>query len=106
MIIKDLIKQFNNLYESPQDNKSKIKAIFLYTTELYICGFTFQYKDINQMMKKLVKVGTKKKNNFNTEKQMRLFAYYYNCDSYSSFLINYAMIVTSNLPKWAVKWKK
>ena len=106
MIIKDLVKQFNNLYEIQEDNKVKLKALFLFTTELYVSGLAFPYKEINEMLKKFVKAGTKKKTNFNTEKEMRLFAYYYNCDSYASFIINFGAIFTSSLPRWVNKWRK
>lgn len=68
MLLKDLLKQFVNLYDSPEDNKSKLKSILLFTTELFVCGFPFPYKEISEMLKKLVKAGTKKRSNFNTEK--------------------------------------
>jgi hypothetical protein len=68
MIIKDLVKQFNNMYELPDDNKSKLKSLFLFTVELFVCGFSFPFKEINDMLRKLVKAGMKKKKNFNTEK--------------------------------------
>jgi hypothetical protein len=44
MLIKDLGKQFNTLYESPEDNKSRLKSILLFTTELFVCGFPIAYK--------------------------------------------------------------
>ncbi len=56
------------------------------------------------MLKKLVKAGTKKKSNFNTEKELRLFAYYYNCDIYAVFLKHFGTIFTSATPAWVAKW--
>lgn len=58
------------------------------------------------MLKKFVKAGTKKKNNFTTEKELRLFAYFYNCDSYGAFLINFGSIFTQATPKWMAHWKE
>ena len=52
------------------------------------------------MLKKLVKAGTKKRSNFTGEKELRLFAYYYNCDIYASFLMNFGTIFTTNMPRW------
>lgn len=52
--------------------------MLLFTTELFVIGFPFPYKEITEMLKKLVKVGTKKRTTFITEKELRLFAYYYN----------------------------
>ena len=52
------------------------------------------------MLKKLVKAGTKKKSNFHTEKELRLFAYYYNSDIYATFLSHYGTIFTTALPLW------
>jgi hypothetical protein len=66
MLLKDLLKQFTLAYEAPEDNKHRLKAILLFTTELFVCGFPFPYRDINEMLKKLVKAGTKKRNNFTT----------------------------------------
>lgn len=58
------------------------------------------------MLKKLVKAGTKKKSIFTTEKELRLFAYFYNCDSYASFLIHFGSIFTQAIPKWMLRWKR
>lgn len=104
MLLKDLHKQFANAYESPEDNKAKLKSLLLFITELFVCGFTFPYKDITELIKKMVKVGTKKKSSFNTEKEMRLFAYFYNCDAYSAFLVNFSTIFTQATPKWVQLW--
>jgi hypothetical protein len=68
MIVQDLLKCFNNAHESSEDNKSKLKALVLFTTELFVCGFAFSYKEIKDMLIKLVKSGNKKKTNFTTEK--------------------------------------
>lgn len=56
------------------------------------------------MLKKLVKVGTKKRTSFTTERELRLFAYFYNCDTYSSFLVQFGTIFTTAKPKWMGKW--
>ena len=56
------------------------------------------------MLKKLVKAGTKKKTSFQTEKELRLFAYYYNCDIYQFFLANYGTIFTTATPLWMKKY--
>ena len=56
------------------------------------------------MLKKLVKAGTKKKNNFTTEEEIRLFAYYYNCDIYAGFLKMFPTIFTVSVPQWIAKW--
>jgi hypothetical protein len=71
-----------------------------------VCGFPFPYKDISEMLKKLVKAGTKKRSNFNTEKELRLFAYFYNCDIYSAFLVSFGTIFTQATPKWVQKWRE
>ena len=55
------------------------------------------------MLKKLVKAGTKKRSNFQTEKELRLFAYFYNCDIYAAFLKAFGTIFTSTTPNWMVK---
>lgn len=68
MILKDINKQFTSALESTDDNKQKLKALLLFTAELFVCGFTFPYKEISEMLKKLVKAGTKKKSIFTTEK--------------------------------------
>jgi hypothetical protein len=68
MILKDINKQFAAALDSSDDNKQKLKAILLFTTELFVCGFTFPYKEISEMLKKLVKAGTKKKSMFTNEK--------------------------------------
>lgn len=44
MLQKDLLKQFVSLYESPEDNKGRLKSILLFITELFVCGFPFPYK--------------------------------------------------------------
>jgi hypothetical protein len=106
MLLKDLHKQFANAYESPDDNKPKLKSLLLFITELFVCGFSFPYKDVNELLKKMVKAGTKKKNNFTTEKELRLYAYYYNCDSYSAFLLNFSTIFTHVTPKWLLAWRE
>ena len=106
MIMKDISKQFSAALESSEDNKYKLKSLLLFLTELFVCGFTFPYKEVSDMLKKLVKAGTKKKSNFTTEKELRLFAYYYNCDSYASFLIHFGSIFTHVTPKWVARWKK
>ena len=105
MLLKDINKQFSVAFESSEDNKVKLKTLLLFATELFVCGFTFPYKEISEMLKKLVKAGTKKRCNFTTEKELRLFAYYYNCDSYSSFLIHFGSIFTQAAPKWLIKWR-
>lgn len=56
------------------------------------------------MLKKLVKAGTKKKTTFTTEKELRLFAYFYNSDIYAAFLKNFGSIFTVSSPKWVSKW--
>lgn len=66
MMLKDINKQFTIALESSEDNKHKLKSLLLFTTELFVCGFTFPYKEISEMLKKFVKAGTKKKNNFTT----------------------------------------
>lgn len=58
------------------------------------------------MLKKLVKAGTKKRSNFITEKELRLFAYFYNCDIYSAFLVSFGTIFTQATPKWVLKWRE
>ena len=68
MLLKDLTKQFNLAYESSEDNKGRLKSLLLLTTELFVCGFPFPPRDISEMLKKLVKAGTKKRSNFSTEK--------------------------------------
>lgn len=68
MLLKDLMKQFANHYDSQEDNKPRLKALLLFTTQLFVCGFPFPYKEISEMLKKLVKAGTKKRSNFTTEK--------------------------------------
>lgn len=68
MIMKDISKQFAAALESSEDNKYKLKSLLLFLTELFVCGFTFPYKEVSDMLKKLVKAGTKKKSNFTTEK--------------------------------------
>ena len=106
MIMKDISKQFNTALESSEDNKYKLKSLLLFLTELFVCGFTFPYKEVSDMLKKLVKAGTKKKSSFTTEKELRLFAYYYNCDSYASFLIHFGSIFTHVTPTWVLRWRK
>lgn len=66
MLIKDLLKQFAVAYEAVEDNKPRLKALLLFTTELFVCGFPFPYREISEMLKKLVKAGTKKRSNFST----------------------------------------
>lgn len=66
MLIKDLLKQFALAYEAVEDNKPRLKALLLFTTELFVCGFPFPYREISEMLKKLVKAGTKKRSNFST----------------------------------------
>lgn len=78
--------------------------MLLFITELFVCGFPFPYKEISEMLKKLVKAGTKKKTNFTTEKELRLFAYYYNCDIYVAFLKYFGTIFTVSTPRWMQKW--
>jgi hypothetical protein len=73
----------------------------LFTAELFVCGFPFPVKEISEMLKKLVKAGTKKRNNFHTEKELRLFAYFYNCDIYATFLSYFGTIFTTATPRWA-----
>ena len=104
MLLNDLKKQFVVAYEAPEDNKPRMRALLLFMTELFVCGFAFPFREISELLKKLVKVGTKKKNNFTTEKELRLFAYYYNCDMYASFLINYGPIFTLEVSKWIREW--
>lgn len=106
MILKDIQKQFAAALDSTEDNRQKLKALLLFTTELFVCGFTFPYKEISERLKKMVKAGAKKKNNFTTEKELRLFAYFYNCDSYASFLVNFGSIFTQTTAKWVLKWQK
>ena len=66
MLIKDLLKQFALAYDAVEDNKPRLKALLLFTTELFVCGFPFPYREISEMLKKLVKAGTKKRSNFST----------------------------------------
>jgi hypothetical protein len=68
MILKDISKQFASAVDSSDENKQKLKALLLFTTELFVCGFTFPYKEISEMLKKLVKAGTKKRSIFTSEK--------------------------------------
>lgn len=56
------------------------------------------------MLKKLVKAGTKKKSGFITEEEVRLFAYYYNCDIYAGFLKMFGTIFTVSVPQWMSMW--
>ncbi len=77
----------------------------LFTTELFVCGFTFPYKEVSEMLKKMVRAGTKKRCSFTSEKELRLFAYYYNCDTYAAFLINFGPIFTQATAKWVARWR-
>jgi hypothetical protein len=61
-----LAKVFAAAYESQDDNKAKLKSLLLLGAELVVCGLPVAYKDVNEMLKKLVKAGTKKKCPFNT----------------------------------------
>lgn len=47
MMLKDVNKQFALALDSPEDNKSRLKALLLFTTELFVCGFTFPYKEVS-----------------------------------------------------------
>lgn len=64
MMLKDVNKQFALALDSPEDNKPRLKALLLFTTELFVCGFTFPYKEVSEMLKKMVRAGTKKRSNF------------------------------------------
>ena len=34
-----------------------------------------------------------------------MWAYFYNCDLYAAFLLNYGTIFTASTPKWITKWE-
>lgn len=89
-MIKDLVKSFNLLVESQEDNKAKIKALFLYTVELFVCGFSFSYKEILEMIKKVFRCGKMKKNTSNSDVENKLFIYCYSCTIFSAFLANFS----------------
>lgn len=73
-----LKKLFEVLWESPEDNKNRLKAVIIFTTELFVCGFAFSYKEIREMLIKIFKSGNKKKNNIVNQVEKKLFAFYYN----------------------------
>ena len=80
--------------------------MLLFTTELFVCGFPFAYREISEMLKKLVKVGTKKRNCFHGERELRLFAYFYNCDIYAVFLRQFGTVFTTARPRWMSEFVK
>jgi hypothetical protein len=77
----------------------------MFTTELFVCGFAFSYKEIREMLIKIFKSGNKKKNNLDNEVEKKLYAFYYNSECFVDFLINYWEQFTKLTPKWVVEWK-
>lgn len=89
-MIKDLVRVFNQYIDSQDDNKAKIKTIFLFTVELFVCGFSFSYKELIDMIKKVFKSGKNKKSNFGFELESKLFIYCYSCTIFSTFLTHFS----------------
>ena len=54
----------------------------MFTTELFVCGFGFSYKEIREMLIKVFKSGNKKRNNIVNEVEKKLFAFYYNSECF------------------------
>ena len=52
------------------------------------------------MLVKMVKAATKKKFQYETEKEVKLFAFFYNCDTFADFLLLFGSIITTKKPKW------
>lgn len=117
-MIKDLVRTFSQLVDfqednntssnnNSKDNKTKIKALFLYTVELFVCGFSFSYKEVLEMIKKVFKCGRNKKvmTGGNSEVENKLFIYCYSCTIFSAFLAHFSEIFTKRDTEWGQKWK-
>ena len=47
----------------------------------------------------------KKRCPFANESEARLWAYYYNCDIYNSFLIHFGSVFTQSTANWIGRWR-
>lgn len=105
-MIKDLNKVFNNSVESAEDNKTKLKAIFLFVAELFVSGFSFSYKEVIDMLKMIFKSGKFKKMNHASELEGKLFIYWYSSYTFVTFLLTFGDIFTKKVPVWVEAWQK
>lgn len=105
-MIKDLVKFFNMSVDSQEDKKPRIKTLFLFTVELFVCGFSFSYKELLEMIKKVFKCGKNKKINFSSELESKLSIYCYSCTIFSTFLNHFSEIFTKREPEWIDLWRK
>lgn len=105
-MIKDLVKAFNQHVESQEDNKPKVRSLFFFTVELFLCGFSFSYKEITQMIKKVFKCGKHKKMNNPSELQSKLGIYCYSAPIFSYLLTHFGTNLTKRTPQWIEDWQK
>jgi hypothetical protein len=62
----------------------------MFTVELFVCGFSFSYKEVIEMLKKVFKCGKNKKCTMLSELETKLFIYCYSCTIFSAVLINFS----------------